>query len=60
MTHFSSMCFSYPLNTQVQLYDGHGNFFDDSEFNIVRSHHIQSLILKVGDSVHEQSNNNGP
>ena len=40
------------------FYDVHNINFDDRSLNILWSRHIQSLILKTVDSVHDQSNNN--
>ena len=60
MAHFASMCCSSPLNLQVLFYDGHDNHFDDRSLNILRRHNIQYFILKADDSVHDQSNDNGP
>ena len=59
MAHFKSICCYYPLNPQVLLYDIHDSPFDDRTLNILRSHQIQSFILKAGNSVHEHLNNNG-
>ena len=59
MTHFASMCCSYPLNPQVLLDNVHGSHFYDRVFNILLSHHIQSFILKVGESVNGHPNDNG-
>ena len=60
MDHFTSMCCSSTLNTQVLFYDGHDIHFDDRSLNILWSHYIQSLIIKSGESMHEQPNDNGP
>ena len=60
MAHFASMCCSSPLNLQVLFYNGHDNHFDDRALNIPRRHNIQYFILKTDDSVHDQSNDNGP
>ena len=54
------MCCYYPLNPQVLFYDGHGSHFDDRALDILRRNNIQSFILKVGDSVHDQPHNNVP
>ena len=59
MSHFSSMCFYYPLNTQVLFYDEHIRYVENSKFNILWFHHIQAFIRKVGDSVPDHINNNG-
>ena len=59
MSHFPSMCVSSPINYQVLLYDGHDSHFDYRVLNILHRHHILSLILRSGDSVHDKPNNNG-
>ena len=56
----SSMYYSSPLNTQVLFYDGHVCHYDDRELTILQSHHIKSFILKTGESMNEQTNNNVP
>ena len=60
MDLFVSICCYSPLNSQVIFYDGHDIYFDDRELNIHWRHHIQSFILKAGDSVHDHPNNNSP
>ena len=60
MSHFSSMCLSSPLNPQVLFYDGHGSQFNDRALYIICRHNIQSFILKSGDSMHGQPNDNIP
>ena len=60
MAHFSSIFCSSTLNPQLLLYDFHSIHFDDGEFNILWSHHIQFFVLNSCDSVHDQTNNNGP
>ena len=42
------------------FYDGHDSHFDDRAMNIICRHHIQYFILKAGDYVNGQPNNNGP
>ena len=42
------------------FYDVNYSHFDDRVLNILRRHHIQSFTLKTGDSVHGQTNDNGP
>ena len=60
MSHFASMCCSSPLNPQVLLYDGHDIYFDDRALDILFKHNLQSFIIKAGDSVHDQPNDNSP
>ena len=60
MSHFASMCCSYPLNTQGLFYDDHESHFDDRELYILCTHNIQCFILRAGEYVHDQPNNNSP
>ena len=60
MSHFSSVCFSYHLNTLVLLYDGHDRHFDYSSLRILWSHHIHYLIQNSGGFVQYQPKNNDP
>ena len=60
MAHFSSMCCSSTLNTQVIFYDCYGIHFYDRELNILQSRHIQYFILKANESGHDQPDNNSP
>ena len=59
MGHFAFLCCSYPLNTQVLLYDVHGSHFDERALNITIRHNIKYFILKDGYSVHDHKNNKG-
>ena len=60
MSHFASMCCSYPLNNKGLFYDSHESHFDDRAFYILCTHNIQCFILRAGDYVHDQPNDNGP
>ena len=60
MAHFTTMCCSSPLNPQVLFYDGHVRNFDDGALYIINRNKIQSFIVKAGDYVHGQSNDNLP
>ena len=60
MSYFTSGCCPSTLNIQVLFYDSHYIHFYYRSFNILKSHHIHSFTLKVGDSVNDQPNNNGP
>ena len=42
------------------FYDGHGSHFDDRALYIIYKNNIQSFIIKTGDYVHDQTNNNVP
>ena len=58
-SYLSSVCCSSTLNIQVLFYDDHVSHFDVRALKIIWIHHIQSFILKVGDSVNDQPNDNG-
>ena len=60
MSHFTPMCCSSPLNPQVLFYDGHASNFDDRALDILHIHNMQYFILKAGEYVHDQPNDNGP
>ena len=60
MAHFSSMCFSSHLNSQVLFYDGHGIHFDNRSLNMICRHNIQYFILKSCDYVHDHPNDKCP
>ena len=60
MSHLSSTCFYSTLNPQVILCDGPKRHFYDRSLNILWIHHMQDFILKLGESVHNRPNNNGP
>ena len=60
MSHLSPMCCYPPLNHQVLLCDGYEIHFDNRAFSILWRNHIQSFILKSGDSVHNHPNYSGP
>ena len=60
MAHFASMCCSSPLKPQVIFYYGHVSHFYYWALNILFRHNIQYFILKAGDYVYDQLNDNGP
>ena len=61
MLHFYYICGSSPLEHQVLFYDGDDIiYFYDKSFNALYSHRILDLVLKAGESAHNQTNDNGP
>ena len=60
MMNFKTVCGANKLNLQVLFYDGHDSHFDNMSVHILRSHHIKPFVLKAGDSVNDQPNDNGP
>ena len=59
MVYFKTVCVPNNLNPQVLLYDVHYSHFDDRDIHIILSGHIKPFILKAGDSVNYQPNDNG-
>ena len=41
------------------FYDDHDIHFDDRALDIIRKQNIKSFIIKTGDYVHDQKNDNG-
>ena len=60
MSLFSRTCGDRKLNPQVLFFDVHDSHFDDRATHILQSHHISAFILKAGDSVNDQPNDNRP
>ena len=60
MSNFPSVCFSSTLYPQVLIYGGHDRYFYYRALGILLKQNIHYFILKVGDSVHDQPNDNGP
>ena len=60
MTKFSNICGASPVNNQILFFDGHDSHFDDHDLTQMQSKNIQPFILKAGDSINDQPNDNGP
>ena len=60
MTQFSNICGASPVNNQIIFFDGHDSHFYDLALTYMQSKNIQPFILKVGDSINNQPNENGP
>ena len=60
MSLFSSTCGAIKINPQVLFFDSHDSHFYDRATHILQSHHISPFILKAGDSINDQPNDNGP
>ena len=60
VTQFSKICGASPVNNQIIFFDGHDSHFDDRALTHMKSKNIQPFILKVGDSINDQPNDNGP
>ena len=60
MTQFSNICGASPVNNQIIFFDGQDSNFENSALTHMQSKNIQPFILKAGDSINDQPNNNGP
>ena len=59
-TQFSNVCGASPVNNQILFFDGHGSHFDDGALRQMMYKNIQPFVLKSGDSINNQPNDNGP
>ena len=59
MTQFSNVCGAYPFNNNITFFCGHDSHFDDCAIIHMEHRNIQPFILKAGDSVNNQPNDNG-
>ena len=60
MTQFSNVCSPYPVNNQILFFDGHGIHFNYGALIQMMCKNIQPFVLKSGDSINNQPNDNDP
>ena len=60
MTQLSNICGASPVNNQILLFDGNDSHFENHALTQMKIKNIQPFILKVGDSINNQTNDNGP
>ena len=60
MNQFSNIRDASPVNNHLLFLDGHDSYFDNRALTQMQSKNIQPLILKAGDSINDQSDDNGP
>ena len=60
MTQFSNVFSSFLVNNQILFFDGHNSHFDDRAPRQMNCRNIQPFILKAGNSINNQPNDNGP
>ena len=60
MSLFIRTCGYIKLNPQVLFFDGHDIHFDERSTHLLRYRHIYPFIIKLGDSVNYQTNDNRP
>ena len=60
MTQFSNICGASPVNNQILFFDGNDSNFGNNSLTQIQSKNFQPFILKVGDSINDQPNDNTP
>ena len=60
MTQFYNLCGASPVNNQILFFDGHDSHFDDGALSKMMCKNIQNFVLKLGNSINDQTNDNGP
>ena len=60
MNQLSNTRCAYPFNNQILLFDVHDSHFDDRTLPQMKIKNTQPFILKAGDSINDQPNDNGP
>ena len=60
MTQLLKICSASPVKNQILFFDGHDSHFNDHALTQMQSKNIQTFILKAGDSINDQPNDNGP
>ena len=60
MIQLSNICGASPVNNQIIFFDGHDSHFKDRALIKMQRKNIQPFILKAGDSINDQPNDNGP
>ena len=60
MNQFYNVCIASPFNNQIIFFNGHDIHFDDRALVHMGRQNIRPFVLKAGDSVNDQTNDNGP
>ena len=60
MTQFSNICSASPVNNQILFFNGHGSNLGDHSLTQRQIKNFQPFILKAGDSINDQPNDNTP
>ena len=58
MIQFYNICRASPVNNQILFFDGHDSHFDNRDLTQIQSKNIHPFILKAGDSINKQPNDN--
>ena len=60
MTQLSNICGASSVNNQILYFNGHDSNFGDHSLTQIQSKNFQPFILKAGDSINDQPNDNTP
>ena len=60
MTQFSNIYGASPVNNQILFFNGHYSQFYYRALTQMQNQNIQPFVLKAGDSINDQPNDNGP
>ena len=60
MNQFSNICGASPVKNQILFFDGNDSNFDHCALTQMKRKNIQPFILKSGDFINDQTNDNGP
>ena len=60
MTQFSNTCNASPVNNQIMFFYGHNSHSDGGALTQMMCKNIQLFVLKSGDSISDQHNDNDP
>ena len=60
MTQFSNVYGASPVINKILSFDGHDSHFEDGTLRQMICKNIQPFVLKSGDSINDQPNDNGP
>ena len=60
MTQLSNVCGASPVNNHILFFDVHESHFGKCTQTQMKCRNIQPFVLKLGDSINDQTNDNGP
>ena len=60
ITQLSNICGASLVNNHILFFDGHGSHFDNGTLIKMMCKNIQPFVLKSGNSINDQPNDNGP
>ena len=60
MTQLFNICSASLVKNQIIFFYGHDSHFDDHALKKMQRKNIQTFIIKAGDSINDQPNENGP